>query len=367
MSESRKQTTAWSSAFLLAGFALVGCAAPAKNKQISTEAGSRATATSTKAAGSHAEAVAEIIALDGPTRSRESEISGLTWYNDHLILLPQYPNRFDSHHDGALFAISRDELRRVVNSEVKQPVAPRSIELVAPGLWQQIPDAQGVEAIGFWGDRVFLTIEAGYGDHMTGYLVAGQISPDLSRIILDAQLLAKIPARAAVVNASEEALIVTRSRVITIYEANGVNINPSPVAHVFDHDLNPLGTIPFPHIEYRIIDATSLDRQNRFWVTNYFYTGDRDAYRPASDPITAAHGEGETHASSDTVERLLLLEYTGSRIELVDQAPIQLRLGSQGRNWEGLARWQGEGFMLITDMFPDTMFAFLPAPGLEGH
>jgi len=38
-----------------------------------------------------------------------------------------------------------------------------------------------------------------------------------------------------------------------------VRVNPRPVAHVFDMSMRPLGTIPFPTIEYRVTDATASD------------------------------------------------------------------------------------------------------------
>ena len=32
------------------------------------------------------------------------------------------------------------------------------------------------------------------------------------------------------------------------------------------------------------------------------------------------------------------------------------------RNWEGIARLEGRGFLLVTDQFPDTILAFVPYP-----
>ncbi len=318
------------------------------------------------AADSGAEVAVQAIPLRGPASSREAEFSGLAWYKDHLILLPQFPERFESAHDGTLFAISEPDLQAALTADA-QPIAPKTIDLVAPGLLDNIPDMQGMEAIAFWADKVFIAIETGYGNHMTGYIVAGTIAPDLSRITLDTTKLAKIPARAAISNASEETLVATGDRVIAIFEANGANINPTPVAHVFDHSLQALGTVPFPGIEYRVIDATAIDDQKRFWVSNYFYTGDRERYDPAEDAIASTYGEGKSHQGSDTVERLVLLEYDGQRVKRVERAPIQLELGAGGRNWEGLVRWPGRGFLLVTDMFPDTILALAPYPGLPGQ
>ncbi|MGD9316494.1 MAG: hypothetical protein PVG56_06655, partial [Anaerolineae bacterium] len=80
--------------------------------------------------------------------------------------------------------------------------------------------------------------------------------------------------------------------------------------------------------------------------------------------------QGPTHAQAETVERLLEFEYSESGIDLVDRPPIQLELmdsflGGLGRNWEGLARLDDRGFLLVTDLFPGTILGFVPAPEQE--
>ena len=302
----------------------------------------------------------QVIPLLGPASERFAELSGLAWHGDQLILLPQYPDRLEPRNDGALYAIPEAALLAVVTGQSTDPITPRAIEFIAPDLASRAPGMEGFEAIAFHGDRVFMTLEANLGDRMTGYLVAGTIAADHSRVVLDTDNVVEIPAQASVSNASEESLLVTDDEVITIYEANGANINRSPRVHVFDHSLRPLGTRPFPTIEYRVIDATALDGDNRFWVMNYFFAGDRRLYNPAPDAIAAAHGKGASHGASETVERLLLLEYRPSGIVRIDRPPVQLQLIDAGRNWEGLVRWQDHGFLLTTDMFPDTLLGFVP-------
>jgi hypothetical protein len=58
---------------------------------------------------------------------------------------------------------------------------------------------------------------------------------------------------------------------------------------------------------------------------------------------------------------------THEGIALADRPPLQLALsddllGMIGRNWEGLARLDPRGFLLVTDTFPGTILAFVPAP-----
>jgi hypothetical protein len=58
------------------------------------------------------------------------------------------------------------------------------------------------------------------------------------------------------------------------------------------------------------------------------------------------------------------LQYATDGITLTKTPPIQLQLEfrSAPRNWEGLARLDGLGFLLVTDKFPETLFGFVPYP-----
>jgi hypothetical protein len=149
-----------------------------------------------------------------------------------------------------------------------------------------------------------------------------------------------------------------------IHEANGAKVNPHPVAHVFDFSLGYLGAVPVPNIEFRVTDATELDRDGRFWVINYFYPPESDKLDPANDLWAIKFGEGPSHAKCATVERLLQFRYTEQGILKTDVPPIQLQLVSTEvcRNWEGLVRLPGRGFLLVTDKYPETILGFLPQP-----
>ncbi len=60
------------------------------------------------------------------------------------------------------------------------------------------------------------------------------------------------------------------------------------------------------------------------------------------------------------VELQLPADGQGS-ITLTGAPPIQLKLaeGQVARNWEGLVRLDGRGFLLATDSFPETILAFV--------
>jgi len=301
------------------------------------------------------------IPLTGPLADGDAQISGLTWYGDHLILLPQYPNFFTEEGDGFLFAIPKSDLMAFLDGTQSDPLTPLQIPFIAPGLQEEIAGFEGYEAIVFVGDEQgFLTIEAETEEGVTGYLVSGSMASDLSALTLDTTVLAEIEPQSEVGNMSEETMLVTDEGLVTIYEANGTQVNDTPVGHRFSLTLTSTGTISFPQVEYRITDATGLDENNRFWAINYFFPGD-EALLPETDPLAEAYGEGPTHSQNEGVERLVEFQYSETGITLTDVPPIQLELLAEDlRNWEGLVRLDDLGFLIATDSFPETILGFVP-------
>lgn len=287
----------------------------------------------------------------------------MAWYGDYLILLPQYPDFAGGEGDGAVYALPKADLLLYLAGGLPGPVEPLRIPFVAPGLATAIEDFEGYEAIAFQGDRAFLTIEASPGREMKGYLVSGTMAPDLSSLTVDTAVVTEIPPQSKETNRADEALLVVGGTIVTLYEVNGVAINASPVAHLFDTDLTPRGTVPFPQIEYRITDATDPDANGRFWAINFFFPGDEEL-QVENEPLAERYGKGPTHAQNDTVERLVEFQYSDSGIRLTDTPPIQLDLlPIIPRNWEGLVRLDDLGFLLVTDLFPVTILGFVPMPG----
>lgn len=328
--------------------------------------GAISSASPAPTAGTAPEAQVTEIPLSDPLRQPSAQVSGLAWYGETLILLPQYPDFSVKDGDGAVYAVTEADLVSYLDGFAAGPLAPHPIPFVAPGLAGQIDGFEGYEAIAFLGDRAFLTIEADTARGMRGYLVSGQMAPDLSSLTLDTATLTEISPQSDRANRSDEALLVAGDRLVTIYELNGAAVNPSPVAHLFDLGLAPAGTLPFPQIEYRITDVTELDGEGRFWATNYFFPADMDL-RTGIDPLAERYGWGPSHTPEGAVERLVEFQLTHAGIALADRPPIQLELpddllGMIGRNWEGLARLDQRGFLLVTDTFPGTLLAFVPAP-----
>ncbi|GAB4400158.1 MAG: hypothetical protein OHK0052_23810 [Anaerolineales bacterium] len=306
-----------------------------------------------------------LIPLGAPLDTPDAELSGLAWYGDFLVFLPQYPARFAQNGDvGALFALHRSDVTAFLDGVTQEPLAPIRIPLLVDGgLPQAIRGFEGFEAIGFSGSQIFLTIEASPAGGMRGYLVRGEIAADLSAIRLSAEPLPVLTAQSRSGNKSDEALLVAADSVWTFYEVNGAALNPQPVARRFDLQLEATGTAAMPNLEYRLTDASAPDAEGRFWVMNYQYPGDRDL-KTNADPLAARYGLPETHTGSAVVERLVQLQMGSSGIVLTDVPPVYLQLLPDGeaRNWEGLALLEGRGFLLVTDKFPQTLFGFVPYP-----
>jgi hypothetical protein len=302
------------------------------------------------------------IPLSGPVAEHTAEVSGMAWYGDTLILLPQYPDSLGEEGDGAVYALPKADLLLYLTGAMQGPLEPFPIPFIAPGLAAAIEDYEGYEAIAFLGDKAFLTVEASPGLEMKGYLVSGTMAPDLSSLTVDTAVVTEIPLQANQSNRSDETLFVVEGTIVTIYEVNSATTISSPVAHLFSTDLTPRGTVPFPQIEYRITDATDPDADSRFWAINYFFPGDEEL-RVENEPLAERYGQGPTHAQYEAVERLVEFQYGDSGIHLTDSPPIQLELlPILARNWEGLVRLDDQGFLLITDLFPGTILGFVPLP-----
>ncbi len=296
--------------------------------------------------------------LAGPITDPDAEISGAAWCGDRLLLLPQYPERF-GEGQGNLFAIARDVVEAAVKDGDKaKPIEPQLIRLEAPGVAESIDGFQGYEAIVCRGDRAWLTIEAETSQGMDGYAVTGTWNKNTLTIQPSPKL--KFEAQTDVGNMAYEAILLHNEELVTFYEVNGAAPNPKATALVLDLALSSLKPVAMAPVEYRITDVTELDEQGKFWAINYHWPGSKKVL-PKVDPIADAFGRGTTHAKSPVVERLVEFRYTGTKIERTDTAPLQLELlgGEKARNWEGIVRLGTQGFVIVTDKYPDTQLGFV--------
>lgn len=302
-------------------------------------------------------AVAQI-ELAGPVASSQAEVSGMAWCGDNLILLPQFPDQFKEDGVGRVFSIPESVLSDYLSGGTATPIEPQKIVFDTAGLPQALSGFEGFEAIVFDQGVVYVTVETRQSGGMMGYLLKGTVSEDCSAITLDPDSRQELPPQADLSNMTDETIVIYGDQLYTFYEANGINVNPEPVAHVFDLDLNPLGTVSFPSIEYRVTDATTVAEDGTFWVINYFYPGDTKL-KPGDDQLALTYGIGLSHQTAEQVERLVRMQLSDDGIEILDQEPIYLVLDSEESfNWEGLVR-MGDGFLMVTDEYPTTILGYV--------
>jgi len=306
-----------------------------------------------------------LIPLDGPLASPDAEVSSMAWQGDTLIIMPQYPDRFAPEGMLGIFGVGKKTILDVLDGKSTDPINPHLVLCKAPGLAQVVKGFDGLEAMGCIGNRYYMTVEAKDDTVMAGFLVTGHYDLIDDLVIMDLTRLTSIPMGLNIPNVAEEALIIDGDKVITLSEANGLNVNPEPKAKVFNAEAGFIHSLPMPQIEYRLTDATALDDARRFWVINYFYPPESKKLDPAPDPELARFGDPDSFDPDRCIERLLELRLTDDgRIVRTDTPPLNLELLPDGacRNWEGVVRLDGRGFLLMTDKYPGTLLAFVPLP-----
>lgn len=318
--------------------------------------------TTTNAQTGPTEIPVQVIDLAGPAADRNAEISGLAWYGDTLILLPENPYLYATPGNaGQIFALRKADILAYLAAADPAPLEPFLIPILSADLLTSLSGFDGLEAITVDGDRVFIVVEI-LRDYQTmfGYLISGSIAPDLSAITLDVTRYLEMGPQASLKNISYESLLMAGDQVVVIYEANGIAVNPYPVVYVVGPDLGSAQAMPFPYLEYRLTDATAPAENGVFWVINSFFPT-YTVLLPESDPLSGDGNLGETHRFYPQVERLVALRYTPQGIQLLNRPPIWLRLsGPIPRNWEGIALLDDQGFLLVTDEFPGTVLGFVP-------
>ena len=291
--------------------------------------------------------------LASPWNSKYGEYSSLYMQNDTLYLLPENPETFSQNR---ILFVLKDSLRNPYKA-----IRPQSILL--QGRWDHIIEGyEGLEAFLVHKNRAYALIEAKENGRMKSRLIRGYLERGTNTLQWDIKRYAPVPVVDTLRNLSAETLTLYKDTLYVIPEANGRNITPMPRAFKYDLNLNPAGSIPFPNIEYRITDATKCTEDGLFWVSNYYYPGEKKLIRPAPEnnliPVQSPP------ADNRAVERLIRLRITQRAIVIEQPRTISLMSNEKaGRNWEGLAR-SANGFWLTTDMYPRTIFAHLDTTGL---
>ena len=299
----------------------------------------------------------KLLKIGGLIKNSDEEISGMDWYNDNLILLPENLN-------GYVFAIKKSELDSRINGNDTTTIFPKQIKFNTPNYSELVPGFDSFEAIAFRGYEVYLTIEIRFADSMSCLLARGHIDEKTLEITVPEQNLTVIDVPTYVDNMSYESLVIDKDRVIALFEANGDSLIKSPYALSINSSGNDVIKYPLSSINYRITDATRVDKNNKFWVINYFFPGNRKVLKPSNDILASKYGNGPSHSMSKRVERLIEYEIKNGKISLTKSAPIEIELEGEktSRKWEALARYGNEGFLIATDKYPKphTLLAFLP-------
>ena len=289
--------------------------------------------------------------LGGDLAERSIEASGLSWYKDNLIILPQFPHKWDSENDGAIYFVTKERIEKYIDGSDQIPIYGEKIKFIATGL-DSIGKSRGsgYEAITFKKDTVFVSIESVNNNNATSYLVKGIINFEERKIILDSESTFEVKSQTGIYNMGEETILEFGGFIYSIHEANGEKVNQSPTVTKLDSDLREVQKINFPNIDYRITDATSVDSTGKFYAINYFYPGEFKKLRPILSE------ELKDYA----IEKILEFQIMDDKIIETDKDPILISDGvsKDGNNWEGIVRLN-DGFLIITDMFPMTKLIYL--------
>lgn len=302
------------------------------------------------------------IRLSAPLNLDDAEISGLTWCEDKLILLPQYPRRISPDKQSYFYYLNKADILFALSAPDPQPLKAHPILVNEKDLRKAVSIFDGFEAIECHKEKLWLSIEAVtfLGEYQS-FVVPAEINfkPTATINILQKQLT-HLPSLSKMRNMGDEAIVMTGDDIIAIHEVNDVRAVSKSAARQVQRPNSAVLNTPFPAIPFRITDATKLDEQQKFWAINYKYSGDKFS-RNANDFIAQKHGQGSSHTQFHNVERLLEFKVKKEEISLTSKAPIQLKMEQhEGRNWEGIARLDKLGFLLVTDKHPRTILAFVP-------
>tara|TARA_R110000851_G_scaffold98065_1_gene212483 strand:- start:1893 stop:2768 length:876 start_codon:yes stop_codon:yes gene_type:complete len=276
----------------------------------------------------------EEIPLEGLITDRKQEISSMTTYKDNLILLPENRN-------GYYFYIPFSEITNTLNTG--DTIIPVQKTFTTRKLKKRYPGLDGFEAIAFEGDNVYIMVEIRIDDKMAGLLIWGTIHPLSMEIDIPKENVMLFEPPTQIDNFSFESLTIVDNELVILFEVNGWRTVKNSSQYIVDLDDMSVNKIPFPHIDFRLTDATSVI-DNKFWAINYYWTGDKEVL-----------GVKDTLG----IERLVEYELGYSGIKRADSNYITLQNTEYPHNWEGLVRFD-DGFLICTDKWPKMILGYIP-------
>lgn len=285
------------------------------------------------------------------------QLSGMTWHNNNLYLVPQYLSNRRHTLEGDLFiySISADSIQRVVegtDSALRSCLAIRIKN--ADKLPSEIQDHyEGFEAIAIHGKRVYFTIELS-GTWKTNYIVCGKLNARKHSIRISRKSVIKLERFDQTDNAGFESLAIDpKTRKLTaVYEFNAA-AQPN-FAYEIDARLKTAKKIAVPFSYFRITDITT--NNDTLYALNYHWGGDYNSYLKPYQPehITDSVPELKDILSqnpsylnepSKTFAKILYLEpsnHTQWKTAMVVENK------TSENNWEGLVRYK-DGFLILSD------------------
>lgn len=310
------------------------------------------------------------ICLAGDAAARGNEYSGLAWHGDELFLLPQWSPRGLARARSRpgftrpwVYRIPGARVRAWVDGADRSPVTPERVEFDLLDLPND-QRYQGFEAVAFEGDRASLLVERGIGEVMSALLVTATLDPARGLVLDRDALTLEVPMRSD--NHSYEALTRVGGSWLALYEANGMSSSCASQALRCGSTRDEPQVVSVAPIPYRVTDATAADADRRFWVTQYSYRDVGDtaecertirASGCFSEPVDCDPRGGDARS----VERLVELRDEGVAVRPTGRV-IRLQREARPRNWEGVARLDGRGFVMVTDEWPRSILGFVPSP-----
>ena len=287
------------------------------------------------------------IELEGIITNPRQEISGMDWYNDNLFLLPE-------NLGGYLFMVKKNEIQKQLSLK-KGSIKPIKTMFNTPDYSKSIPGFDGFEAIAFYENSIYVTIEADENGEMVGYIAWGNIDPISYEITILEKNIQKISTPIQIDNLSYESIIRHENNLLLLYEANGSSLRKDPYQLLISLNDFSSKKIKGPNIEYRITDATKV-RKNKFWAINYYWPGDKKNLKPSLDKLI----KNKKTNSDQTIERLVEFKIKRNSISLTRKKPINLILEEgNSRNWEAIVRFGESGFLIATDKYPRMILAYI--------
>ena len=287
------------------------------------------------------------IELKGLITNPKQEISGMDWYNDNLFLLPE-------NLGGYLFMVKKNEIQKQLSLK-KGSIKPIKTIFNTPDYSKSIPGFDGFEAIAFYENSVYVTIEADENGEMVGYIAWGNIDPNSYEITILEKNIQKISTPIQIDNLSYESIIHHENNLLLLYEANGLNLRKDPYQLLISLNDFSSKKIKGPNIEYRITDATKV-KKNKFWAINYYWPGDKKNLKPSLDKLS----KNKKPNSNQTIERLVEFKIKKNGVSLTRKKPINLILEEgNSRNWEAIVRFGESGFLIATDKYPRMILAYI--------